>query len=97
MIIEEKQIRVAKSYEIALKEDGLDIDDSYDFGLNAGLNAIFDNLSGYQCANLMKKLVENDLGKHVPEHITYEIVDHFKRACGRIAEQTAYLKKVKEK
>ena len=96
MITEDKQIKVYNSYKLALEEDGFETDKSYDLGLVCGMSAIFDNLSGDQCYQLINDLVKNDIEKHVPHHIIYEIMQNFKHSVSRGKDYTAYLKNVKE-
>ena len=91
MITEDKQLKVYNSYKLALEEDGFATDKSYDLGLTCGMSAIFDNLSGDQCYQLINDLVKNDIEKHVPHHIIYEIMQNFKHSVRRDKDYTAYL------
>tara|TARA_R100000664_G_C2702048_1_gene102020 strand:+ start:449 stop:748 length:300 start_codon:yes stop_codon:yes gene_type:complete len=90
-----KTIKVYDSYELACKADDFKTSDEYKLGLDSGIYAIFDNLSGYQCRDLVKTLIENNMGEHVPYHIIYRLAKESKVALDR-KDITAYLHKVKE-
>lgn len=92
---ESKTVKVYDSYESACKEDNFKPNSDYKFGLDSGIYAIFDNLSGYQCRDLIKTLIENNMGKHVPYHIIHRLVKESEVALGR-KDRTAYFNKVKE-
>ena len=82
-------------YELACKADDFKTREEYKLGLDSGIYAIFDNLSGYQCRDLVKTLIENNMGEHVPYHIIYRLAKESKVALSR-KDITAYLHKVKE-
>jgi hypothetical protein len=92
---ESKTVKVYDSYESACKEDNFKPNSDYNLGLGIGICAIFDNLSGYQCRDLMKTLIENNIGENVPYHIIHRLVKESEIALGR-KDTTAYLNKVKE-
>ena len=76
---QEDKIKVFNSYKDACEADGVSgilayksIDDyRYKTGLEMAIYAIFDNLSGYQCRDLMETLIKNNATKYVPDHIMY--------------------------
>ena len=69
---QEDKIKVFNSYKDACKADGVSDDDyRYNFGLEMAIYAIFDNLSGYQCRDLMETLIKNNATNYVPDHIMY--------------------------
>ena len=62
-------------------------------GVSMTLNAIFDNITGYQSHQLLDALNQNDGQEHIPEFLFKEIADASRMALGR-KNSTAYLKKV---
>ena len=92
---ENDQLRVYESYEASLEADKFEPSSAYKLGLEMAIWAIFDNLSGYQCRDLMVALIKNNMGQNVPYHIIYKLVEESKLALGR-KDQTAYLNRVKE-
>ena len=92
---ESKTVKVYDSYELACEADDFESCSNYRFGLDMGIYAIFDNLSGYQCRDLIKTLIENNMGEHVPYHIIHRLIKESEIALGR-KDITAYFNKVKE-
>ena len=91
----DNELKVYNSYESALDADKFEASSDYNRGVEMAIGAIFDNLSGYQCRDLMTTLTKNGMGEHVPYHIIYKLVKNFKMAINR-KDQTAYLTIVKE-
>ena len=55
---ENGQLRVYESYEASLEADKFEPSSEYKLGLEMAIWAIFDNLSGYQCRDLMVTLIK---------------------------------------
>lgn len=62
-------------------------------GVSMTLNAIFDNITGYQSYQLLDALNKNDSQEHIPEFLFKEITNASRMALGR-KNSTAYLKKI---
>ena len=91
-IFSEKEIKeMEKLVEEADRQ--LPKEEMFMLGVSMTLNAIFDNITGYQSHQLLDALNQNDGQEHIPEFLFKEIADASRMALGR-KNRTAYLKKV---
>tara|TARA_R110000823_G_scaffold2968_2_gene11762 strand:+ start:741 stop:1028 length:288 start_codon:yes stop_codon:yes gene_type:complete len=90
------KIKMPNSYQDGLNMDGFSTDSSYELGLASGVFAILDNLTGNQCDELWKNIIQNKSYKSIPYHILYKLFEQVVVAKGR-GDHTAYTKSRFEK
>lgn len=91
-IFSEKELKeMEKLVEEADKQ--LPKEEMFMLGVSMTLNAIFDNITGYQSHQLLDALNKNDSQEHIPEFLFKEITNASRMALGR-KNITAYGKKI---